>query len=393
MSSNVRTDGEVIPYYGKRGTTYRIRYMDGSGKRIKETLGHERDGWDQKRAEHELQDRLSDVRRDGYRAPDAKAKFEPFAREWLASYPVTKGLKYSTVEGYKHIVNDVLVPSYGKLPVHEVTTERIEREVARMTKDGLSASTINNTLNVLSKILKRARKRKLISGNPLEDVDRPRARARERRVLTPPEVSRVAAAFARLVERATGDALQDLRVARIAFLILVDTAVRRGELLGLKWDCVALADPAGPRIRIARAFTRNRWTEPKSDAGRRTISLSQPIAAALFEYRSESPYKAETYPVFCNWRSGAPIEPHKLGALYRDALVEAEIEDPENLDLFHNLRHSSLTNGAAAGMSPVALQARAGHASYATTRGYLTLAGVEFEEENAKHSERLWGTA
>jgi hypothetical protein len=80
-----------------------------------------------------------------------------------------------------------------------------------------------------------------------------------------------------------------------------------------------------------------------------------------------------------------------LGVLYREALVGAEVEDPDSLDLFHVLRHSSLTNGAAAGMSPVALQARAGHSSFATTCGYLALAGVGWESETAKHSDRLWG--
>jgi hypothetical protein len=39
------------------------------------------------------------------------------------------------------------------------------------------------------------------------------------------------------------------------------------------------------------------------------------------------------------------------------------------------------------------LQARAGHSSFATTRRYLMLAGVGFEEETAKHCERLWRAA
>ncbi len=42
-------------------------------------------------------------------------------------------------------------------------------------------------------------------------------------------------------------------------------------------------------------------------------------------------------------------------------------------------------------MSPAALQARAGHSSYATTQIYIALAGVEFREETAKLSGRLWG--
>ncbi|MDP9309051.1 MAG: hypothetical protein M3P15_12205 [Actinomycetota bacterium] len=59
----------------------------------------------------------------------------------------------------------------------------------------------------------------------------------------------------------------------------------------------------------------------------------------------------------------------------------------------HDLRRTSLTSGVAAGAAPIALQARAGHSSFATTRRYLMLAGVGFEEETAKHSERLWGAA
>jgi hypothetical protein len=56
------------------------------------------------------------------------------------------------------------------------------------------------------------------------------------------------------------------------------------------------------------------------------------------------------------------------------------------------MRHTSLTNGAAAGMSPASLQKRAGHSSFSTTQGYINLAGVEFPEESAKLADRLWGS-
>jgi integrase len=392
MASKTRKSGEVLVYEGKRGKSFRIRYTDGSGRRVKETLGSAQDGWNAKRAEEALQDRLSDVRRSGYRAPDASAKFGPFAEEWVETYIAAKGLKHSTAEGYRHIVRDRLVPAFGTRKVGEIDTGRIEREVGQWTADGLQASTVNNALNCLSLILKAARKRRMISGNPVEDVDRPRARARERRVLTPPEIARVARAFERLIERGTGSAVEDLQVARIAFLVLVDTAVRRGELLGLRWGRVLLADPNGPRLRIEEAFTRNRWTEPKSAAGRRTIALSEPVAEALFEYRATTPHKADSAVVVCNWRTGHPIEPHKLADLYRAALTEAEIENPHELDLFHNIRHAALTIGAESGMSPAALQAKAGHASYATTRGYIEDAALQFQADNDRYAKRLWGS-
>ena len=60
---------------------------------------------------------------------------------------------------------------------------------------------------------------------------------------------------------------------------------------------------------------------------------------------------------------------------------------------FHDLRHSSLTDGAAAGEQPIALMARAGHSSMATTKGYLHLAGVVFREEADAHKRRLLTSA
>jgi integrase len=60
---------------------------------------------------------------------------------------------------------------------------------------------------------------------------------------------------------------------------------------------------------------------------------------------------------------------------------------------FHDLRHSSLTNGAAAGEAPIALMARAGHASMKTTQAYVELAGVLFRAEAERLERRLLGTS
>lgn len=75
----------------------------------------------------------------------------------------------------------------------------------------------------------------------------------------------------------------------------------------------------------------------------------------------------------------------------RAALKTAEITDYARP--FHDLRHSSLTNGAAAGEQPIALMARAGHSSMATTKGYLHLAGVVFRDETDALERRLLTSA
>ena len=56
----------------------------------------------------------------------------------------------------------------------------------------------------------------------------------------------------------------------------------------------------------------------------------------------------------------------------------------------HDLRHSSITNAAAAGTPPEALMSRAGHSSYSTTRRYIDLAGERFRDEADRLERRLW---
>jgi integrase len=48
---------------------------------------------------------------------------------------------------------------------------------------------------------------------------------------------------------------------------------------------------------------------------------------------------------------------------------------------FHDVRHTSITNAAAAGTPPAALMSRAGHSDFKTTQLYIDLAGETFREE------------
>lgn len=59
---------------------------------------------------------------------------------------------------------------------------------------------------------------------------------------------------------------------------------------------------------------------------------------------------------------------------------------------FHDGRHTSITNSAAAGLSPAALMARAGHSDFKTTQLYIDLAGETFRAEAELLEQRLFGS-
>jgi hypothetical protein len=71
------------------------------------------------------------------------------------------------------------------------------------------------------------------------------------------------------------------------------------------------------------------------------------------------------------------------------ALAKAKVEKP--MRPFHDGRHTSITNSAAAGLSPAALMARAGHSDFKTTQGYIDLAGETFRAEAELLEQRLFG--
>ena len=165
--------------------------------------------------------------------------------------------------------------------------------------------------------------------------------------------------------------------------------LRLGEVLGLRWRHVRLADPEGSTLRVEETFVRNRLDTPKSAASTRTIALGRVVADLLFDHRSRSRYDADDDRVFCHLETGGPLDNRRCANTFRAALAKASIDG--EIRPFHDGRHTSITNAAAAGVGPGALQARAGHADLGTTQRYIDLAGVLFRDEAEAAETRMFG--
>jgi integrase len=152
-----------------------------------------------------------------------------------------------------------------------------------------------------------------------------------------------------------------------------------------------LADPDGAFLRVRETWVQAGADTPKSEAGERTVALGRKVAAELFEHRRRSRFDGDDECVFCSPTKGTPFDVARYAATFRAALARAGITD--YVRPFHDLRHSSITNAAAAGTPPAALMARAGHSDFKTTQGYIDLASEMFREEADRLERRLWGDA
>ena len=387
---NTRHGAAVIRYDGKRGVVFRIKFIDANGRQVKETLGREADGWTDKKAEAELEARLVDVRRDGLiKSTDG---FADVATEWIDIYPKTKKLKASTIGGYRQIIDGHQVPAFGYLKIGELDVQHVDRYVALKIKKGYSARTVNRHLNVLYGILKAARRQRLIRENVVELVERPAEPRLRWEILTPAELARVETAFRELVEdhQDPDDPIQRawLEQARVVFLTVAGLGLRRGELLGLRWRNVFLADPAGPRLRVIETIVRGRADTPKSVASERTLALGPRLAAELFDHRGHTSYAGDDELVFCHPDKGTVFDHKKYAKTLKAALKKAKIN--RKIRPFHDYRHTAITHEAASGNAPAAIQARAGHADFSTTQRYIHLAGVVFREEAERAEARIF---
>jgi integrase len=384
----VPSHAAVVRYDGKRGTVWRVKFVDADGKQVMETLGKASDGWTRRKAEAELRARLVAVEREGFRKPE-RMTFAVLAREWLDTAPDARNLKRSTRSGYRTIIERHLIPALGTLQLEEVTVERIERYLADKRKAGLKPATLHRQLVNLSEVMKVAVRRGLVRSNPVHLVERPKASRRRWRILSPTEVQAVERGFDALIAEAEDDEEGVWRLTcRIVFLVTYGAGLRRGEILGLRWRAVHLADPDGAWLRVEETFVRGAADTPKSEKGERSIALGPRLADELFEHRARTAYAGDDERVFAS-RKGTPIDPRRYAKTLRLALAKAKVDG--YVRPFHDGRHSSITNAAAAGTSPAALMARAGHSDFATTQLYIDLAGERFRDEAELLERRLWG--
>jgi integrase len=293
--------GRVWRYQGARGVSWRIRYRDASGRRIMETLGKE-PAWNRKRAAQELRRRLVDVEREGYVAPE-RVTLASFCERWLSEYLPGRGLKLTTVEGYRQTIRKHLLPALGRYTLQELERhpELVDRYVTQKMRQGYAPKTVHNQLLCLQVILKRAVRWRLISRNPVSDCERPRVEQPELYVLSEVEIARLASAYRVLEAEAEEEEKVWWRLASTLTFVCLGTAMRRRELLALRWRDVHLLEG---RLQVREALVRGRFTSPKSRSGKRLLELGPRTLALLQDHWQQTPFHGDDELVFCHPQLG-----------------------------------------------------------------------------------------
>jgi integrase len=292
----------------------------------------------------------------GLPVDNSKITVREYLERWLASQA---GLAPQTLNGYRGYANRYFIPHLGNTPVSRLLPIHVQDMEEDMTSRGLSGTTVNQAHRILHKALKDAVKWGVALRNVTEAVTPPRKSTREMQVLPPADLKTLLHAAE---EAGMGSLL----------LLAAHTGLRRGELLGLKWQDVELSQGMLSVQRALRVVSGQGYivAEPKSAAGRRRISLGPVAVTALRQHRAT---QAELrLGLGSLWQSGdwvftrpdgRHLDPDVISHRFKKLVQELDIPRVR----LHDLRHTHATLLLLAGVHPKVVQERLGHSSIAIT--------------------------
>jgi integrase/recombinase XerC len=277
-------------------------------------------------------------------------------------------LKPSTRDYYGKAWLLYIEPALGDLPLATIDDDRISVFRAGLRRR-LAASTSNIVLSKVMKMLRYARKLRLIDAVPLAER-LPEPRKRPKQIYTEEEIAKLVDA----ARRYGTDAL-------VILLLALDAGLRVSELCALEWGDIDLR--AGT-VLVQRSVFHGVMQTPKGKIGK--IALTRALHEALAEHWREGqhgplvlyrrPYHAPN-----TW---TPFTPATVWMLLGKLQAEVGLKKAGP----HLLRHTALTRLANLGASVYVIQAVARHAHIQTTQVYLHTQQTGLSREAANLLDR-----
>lgn len=287
--------------------------------------------------------------------------------KWLQDY-AKPNLAPTTYDGYKIIVERHLIPALGAIKLGELKpmhiqsyqTQKLQKGRRDGQAGGLSKKTLLQHHRVLSKALKQAVRWQLIPYNPAEAVPAPSPDKPEIKVLT-----------AKQVEKLLEVAGEGTWIYYLIYLA-VNTGMRRGELLGLRWSDVNFREKTiYIRQTLVQTTEGTVFKPPKTKASIRSIEIFDDDVAVLKELKKKQAeyqlfygpeYNNEYNLVLC-YEDGSVPSPYTASEKFSKIAKKAGF--PEFT--LHDLRHTHASLMLEAGAPMKVIQERLGHSTITTT--------------------------
>lgn len=315
----------------------------------------------------------------------SKQTVSEYLKTWIANREAL-GNRPNTISGYRVDAKHIEA-AFGGVRLNKLTVDHVEtlwKQMSAVRPDGRSrVGSIPHVRRTLSAALSDAAKRGLILRNPVSLARAPKHRTPPIQPYSLPEVRKLLAA-----------ANATRQPAR--WLLAAVLGLRQGEVLGLQWSDL---DQAASTLTVARQLQRRAWqhgcggspcgrkrgtdcsarhggglitSEPKSDAGKRTIALAPTVLNALLAHRrlQAAERLAAAYWEDGDWMFpdewGRPMDPQLDYRAWRRLCTAAGVP----VRRLHDLRHTAATLLLEADVDLKSAGQVLGHGTVAQTAAY-----------------------
>jgi len=274
--------------------------------------------------------------------------------EWFEAYAKVK-VRPSSHQTYKGYIENHIKPNIGDIPIEKLTSLQLQKFYRRLLTEGrvpriesenqpkgLSAKTVRNINQVISSAMDMAVKHKLILSNPTDGCEIPKVEHKEMHTIHAEQL---------------GAFLREAKESGVYELYYLDlaTGLRRGELLGLKWEDVDLTHGViHVRRQVYRIDGEVKEVPLKTKNAYRNISISKDAVEMLQEMEK---HRISEY-VFPS-PSGGPISPDSVLNMLHRVLKRAGLPAVR----FHDLRHTFATLALQNGVDIKTVSGMLGHFS------------------------------
>lgn len=222
------------------------------------------------------------AKKKGELVQNNKIKLAEWVRKWLDIYKKV-AIKQPTYDNYSYLIDKYIIPAIGEHQIQKLTIGTIQMFISNLMSDGLSARTTQYVNFILRSALKQAVTNNLISKNPCEGTVLPKKVKKPIRILTIEEIAKLKSCLE------SGSRDGDNYYLYPAFLLQMSTGLRRGEVLGLFWENVNLAEGyIEIKQQLVVSVKKGVFlTTPKTAASVRRIPLPAMVIDVLAKYKAD----------------------------------------------------------------------------------------------------------
>lgn len=279
----------------------------------------------------------------------SKIKFKDYYRDWIE---LKNDISEETEELYNSYHRTHISLFFKEITLESLSATHIQKFISELYGKGLADNTVKRIFSTVNSCLNSAEKMDVVNKNVCNKVDKPKVRKKKINSWDEDTVIKV-----------VRDLLDDRRYGISIYLALM-TGMRKGEILGLRWEDTDLKKG---NFSLQQTLTPKRRIKDntKNDGSSRSVKMTPETLKFLVEHKTNIDKEKENDPnyfdndlVVCNM-NGKPVHGEHIYRYWKWLLDKHKLP----VITFRDLRHTHASLMLKRGVHAKIVSERLGHSS------------------------------